>query len=171
LENFVFSTLSEDEITSMINAMEPFRVDAGSQIILNLFNKISPPYSVSNMFIGKNVITQGEEGDFFYVLEKGLLTIIVNGSAVGTREGGSSFGELALMYDSPRAATIKADTASELFRIDRQTFRYLLAKSTAKTTSDVITTLRTVPLLQDLTDAQCFKIADAVQIVKVKSGM
>lgn len=29
MENFVFSTLSEDEITSMINAMEPFRIDAG----------------------------------------------------------------------------------------------------------------------------------------------
>ncbi len=119
---------------------------------------------------GANVITQGQEGDFFYVVEKGLLTIIVNGTPVGTREGGSSFGELALMYDAPRAATIKADVSSDLFRLDRLTFRHLLAKSTASASTESISTLRKVPLLQELTDAQYAKLADAVFIVKYNAG-
>ena len=42
MENFVFSTLSEDEIISMINAMEPFKIDAG------IFVKY-PFYPMSNV--------------------------------------------------------------------------------------------------------------------------
>ena len=45
------------------------------------------------------VITQGEEGDYFYVIEHGLFEIFVNGQLVLEIGNGGSFGELALMYN------------------------------------------------------------------------
>ena len=51
-----------------------------------------------NIFVctGENVITQGEEGDFFYVVEKGQFFVFVDEKHVAKKESGSSFGELAL---------------------------------------------------------------------------
>jgi cAMP-dependent protein kinase regulator len=57
---------------------------------------------------GEDLIVQGEEGDFFYIIEKGKFSILVNSQYVGSIEEGRSFGELALLYNNPRAATIRA---------------------------------------------------------------
>jgi len=81
---------------------------------------------------GSTVIKQGDEGELFYVVESGELDITVS-----MREGvtesevhvgvpyvtGSAFGELALMYGSPRAATIRAKQDCILWNIDRRAFR------------------------------------------------
>jgi len=84
-------------------------------------------------------------------VEKGLFSVIVNGQSVGTKEYGSSFGELALMYDSPRAASIRADTSAELWKLDRSTFRFILAKSSSKNSQDNVNTLRKVRTFDGLT--------------------
>merc|ERR1719188_305741 len=60
---------------------------------------------------GENIITQGDDGDNFYVIESGKYNIFVGGKQVGAYDGHGSFGELALMYNMPRAATIQAVTA------------------------------------------------------------
>lgn len=61
---------------------------------------------------GTRVIVQGDDGDNFYVVESGKYNIYVNTGApeeklVGTYTDTGSFGELALMYNMPRAATIQ----------------------------------------------------------------
>ena len=122
------------------------------------------------MIIGTNVINQGDEGDYFYIVEKGLFSVIVNGTEVSTKEFGSSFGELALMYDSPRAATVRANTQAELFKLDRQTFRYIQARHAEGTSKEVSSALRKVPLLEKLTDGQIAKLADAVQMINISKG-
>jgi cAMP-dependent protein kinase regulator len=50
---------------------------------------------------------EGEEGDNFYVIEHGLFEASKKGEVVFKYEGRGAFGELALMYNCPRAATIK----------------------------------------------------------------
>ena len=77
---------------------------------------------------GSYVIRQGDSGDNFYVVESGILEIYVKGpdgeSKVGSTLGpGSAFGELALMYNTPRAASIKATSKCVLWTIDRNTYR------------------------------------------------
>jgi CRP-like cAMP-binding protein len=78
------------------------------------------------------VIKQGENGDHFYVVQSGTLDIYVRGkdgenSKIGNSLGaGSGFGELALMYNTPRAATIKTVTECVLWEIDRQSYRGIL---------------------------------------------
>ena len=49
---------------------------------------------------------EGEEGDNFYVVEQGSFEASVGGARVASYEGRGSFGELALMYNCPRAATV-----------------------------------------------------------------
>lgn len=78
------------------------------------------------------VIKQGENGDHFYVVQTGTLDIFVRAkdgeqSKVGNSLGaGSSFGELALMYNTPRAASIKTVTEVVLWEIDRHSYRSIL---------------------------------------------
>ena len=79
---------------------------------------------------GKKIIQQGDVGDFFYVIEEGTVNFFVDGDVdpVGSCSNGESFGELALLYDAPRAATCIATTKTILWKVDQQTFRILLAR-------------------------------------------
>ena len=75
---------------------------------------------------GENVITQGEKGDNFYIVEDGTFDILVNGvGKVAVRGPGDSFGEKALLYNCPRSATVCATSVASLWALDRVAFRYL----------------------------------------------
>ncbi|TRY97328.1 hypothetical protein DNTS_020612 [Danionella cerebrum] len=64
---------------------------------------------------GETVIQQGDEGDNFYVIDQGEVDVYVNGEWVTSIGEGGSFGELALIYGTPRAATVKAKTDLKLW--------------------------------------------------------
>ena len=53
------------------------------------------------------IIEQGDDGDNFYVIDSGEVDVYVNGNYMTTISDGGSFGELALIYGTPRAATVK----------------------------------------------------------------
>jgi cAMP-dependent protein kinase regulator len=146
-QNFIFASLGEDEKSILVNAMELLEV-------------------ASNF----NIITQGEEGDFFYVIERGVCTVIVNQEAVASIGDGKSFGELALLYNTPRQATIRSQGTTRLFSLDRATFRYTLAKSSSDRINSIQHALSKVSLLSGLTPMQLHKISQAVEIMKVEAG-
>jgi CRP-like cAMP-binding protein len=84
-------------------------------------------FSPEEVTAGASVIKQGEDGENFYVVEQGSLDIFLGDNKVGAPyTQGTSFGELALMYNTPRAATIKANTDCKLWVIDRSTYRGIL---------------------------------------------
>jgi CRP-like cAMP-binding protein len=118
----------------------------------------------------ENIITQGEEGDYFYIIEQGTFTVLVNDTPVATLGHGKSFGELALLYNTPRQATIRSQGPGQLFSLDRDTFRYTLAKSSSERSHHVQHSLSQVPLLSGLTPLQLSKISEAVEIVKFQGG-
>ena len=88
-KNFLFSSLDAAQISLVIDTMREM--------------KFAPD---------QDVIKQGDTGDFFYVVDSGTLDCYVRKSKdqdpfkVKTYNHGESFGELALMYNCPRAATI-----------------------------------------------------------------
>jgi len=94
--------------------------DAQRRAVISQMYKIEVPE-------GTDIIEQGdEEAHLFYVILDGSFDIFVNNTKVAHFVKGDSFGELALMYDAPRAATVKAAEDSQLFAVHRLAFRTAL---------------------------------------------
>ena len=74
---------------------------------------------------GQAVITEGEIGDRFYVVESGHADVVGDGRVVATLSPGDGFGEIALLRRTRRTATVRASTALRLRAIDAE--RFLLA--------------------------------------------
>ena len=152
--NFLFSHLDEEQ---------------SSQVLGALVEKPIPAKGIK-------VITQGDAGDYFYVVERGSFDIHINdsgsvqpgpdgmGKKVSTIGPGGSFGELALMYNAPRAATVVSTEANSLlWQMDRVTFRRILMDSAFQRRRMYESFLEEVPLLSTLTPYERSKIADALE--------
>lgn len=146
-DNFIFASLSDQERRLLIDAMMMEAVPAGTVII-----------------------KQGETGDYFYVVEEGHVSFAVDNQHVGSTGRGGSFGELALLYNCPRAATCLANTACRLWKVDQKTFRYMLANNTNTQQKDINDVLRKVPFLAELDDRDLLRISDALTIVTFADG-
>ncbi|EAU34971.1 cAMP-dependent protein kinase regulatory subunit [Aspergillus terreus NIH2624] len=125
----------------------------------------------------------GDAGDYFYVVEDGHFDVYIHpsgsvqpgadgmGNKIGSIGPGGSFGELALMYNAPRAATIvSTDPKSTLWALDRITFRRILMDSAFQRRRMYEAFLEEVPLLSSLQPYERSKIADALEPIKYPSG-
>jgi CRP-like cAMP-binding protein/Zn-dependent protease len=95
---------------------------------------------------GQAVIEQGNEGDSFYAVSSGQFGVMTNGDLIETIGPGAYFGEIALLLDVPRTASVIARTPSRVFRLDREGFDRLLAGSFRRGALDP-----TIPVNQTLT--------------------
>jgi CRP-like cAMP-binding protein len=71
---------------------------------------------------GEVIIRQGEEGDCFYLIESGRVEVTIEGFAVAVLEQGGSFGERALLRQTPRSATVTALETTDLWYLDGPDF-------------------------------------------------
>ncbi|CAL1701477.1 unnamed protein product [Somion occarium] len=166
-KNFIFRDLDEEQELGALNAMQEVEVR---------------PNEV--------VIRQGDVGEYFYIVEKGLLHCYIRsdplppafggppssssekflapgyhpefGKKVAECKEGSSFGELALMYGHPRAATVLAIEPCTLWSLDRITFRTIILKAAHRRRTMYEQFLSSVPLLTSLGPEERSKIADAL---------
>jgi CRP-like cAMP-binding protein/Zn-dependent protease len=106
-----FEHLEADELTELI--------DRGSWI---------------NIAPGETVIEQGDVGDAFYAIRSGQVEVERDGEVVGALGAGKFFGEVALLLDVPRTATVRARTPVRAYRLDRPGFDALVADAFKKGT-------------------------------------
>ncbi|GKY97785.1 hypothetical protein MPSEU_000736700 [Mayamaea pseudoterrestris] len=137
--NFIFENLGRKQIFPMVQALEQHIVTAGTTII-----------------------EQGDEGDYFYILFEGECDFILDDEKVGTAHKGDSFGELALLYDAPRAATVKAATNCVLYRVDQVAFRLILREQAQAKESSKLELLKKVPFLKDVDSMELERLADVM---------
>uniref|UniRef100_A0A665TMM7 cAMP-dependent protein kinase type II-alpha regulatory subunit n=1 Tax=Echeneis naucrates TaxID=173247 RepID=A0A665TMM7_ECHNA len=135
----LFKTLDQEQFSEVLDAMFELRVQPQ-----------------------EHVIDQGDDGDNFYVIERGVYDIVVSGTCVGQYNNKGSFGELALMYNTPRAATIIATQEGALWGLDRATFRRLIVKNNAKKRKMYECFIESVPLLKSLEATERMKIVDVL---------
>lgn len=159
--NFLFSHLDDDQFNTVLDAL------------------VEKPIPAKDI----KVISQGDAGDYFYIVEHGNFDIYIHpsgevqpgpdgmGNKVTTTGPGGSFGELALMYNAPRAATVvSTDAKSTLWALDRITFRRILMDSAFQRRRMYEAFLEEVPLLSTLKPYERSKIADALDAIKFSAG-
>jgi MFS family permease len=90
-----------------------------------------PPATIENLAMklipvsvaaGETVFRQGAHGDHFYIVEDGRCEIWIDGEKVADAWPGESFGEIALLRDIPRTATVKAVDDTKLLALERDEF-------------------------------------------------
>ncbi|PIA64807.1 hypothetical protein AQUCO_00100346v1 [Aquilegia coerulea] len=127
---------------------------------------------------GDVVVQQGGEGDCFFVVGSGEFEVLATQEERSeqvprvlqryTAEKFSSFGELALMYNKPLQASVRAVTNGTLWALKREDFRGILMSEFSNLSS--LKLLRSVELLSRLTILQLSHIADSLSEVSFSDG-
>jgi len=118
------------------------------------------------------VIQQGEQGDHFYLVQSGKYEAHLDQDATykASYGPGDCFGELALLYNSPRAATIKCVEGGALWALERKRFRHVMVRGAAEAMQGAASFLKTVELLSPLSDEQRAQVGNVMQTVIFADG-
>ena len=140
-QHYLFESLGDDDMNRIIDCMRP--------------TSASPE---------EVIIRQGDIGDLFYCLESGCAEAFVEGvGKVMTYTSGGCFGELALIYNTARAASVIAQEACKLWALDLRTFRYILATTSSSKMVHRCEFLKKCIFLDPLSNEQISKLAGALE--------
>jgi len=144
-KNFLFSSLDEQQANIILDAVEEVIIPKGQRII-----------------------NQGDEGSFMFVIESGSLECFIkkpDGDGeimVKTVDAGDAFGELALLYNMPRAASVQAKDRCVCWKLDRETFNAIVKDGAQKKRDQYMEFFKNVPLLNAVDAYGRSQIADAL---------
>lgn len=143
-EIFIFRTLDKKDLYAVIDVMERRPVEEGEVII-----------------------KQGDDGDYFYLIDKGKFNAYIedpqgNEVLVMEYEDDGFFGELALLHNQPRAATVKAASEGFLWAVCRQTFNRLIVRRAFQKRKMYMELLDGVPALRPLSEYEKMQVTDAL---------
>ena len=147
IHSFLFSSLEAKDLEIVIGAMEEKRFKSGEDVII-----------------------QGDKGDCLYFVESGNLECYKQFSKgtepvlVKKYQPGDSFGELALLYNAPRAATIRAVSEEVItWVLDRETFNNIVRDAAQKKREKYENFLKNVEILSTIEPYELMQISDAIK--------
>ena len=154
IHSFLFGNLEPKDLEVVINAMEEKRYKKG-----------------------QNIITQGDNGDCLYFVEEGNLNCFKKFQGqdepklVKKYQPGDAFGELALLYNAPRAATITAESNEVIaWVLDRETFNHIVKEAAQKKREKYENFLKNVEILSTIEPYELMQISDALKTATFKKG-
>jgi len=128
IDRQVTGPTDELEVVSEVPLFEPLSLVAKEHLASKLTRLHVEP--------GEVIVRAGETGDRFYIVGEGELEI-TNG-ACGSCHGGDFFGEIALLRDVPRTATVRATSPSELYALDRDDFLAAVTHSAVRAAGEAV---------------------------------
>lgn len=93
-----------------------------SPLPMTVLEQVAGDAALISFEAGEPIIRQGEVGDRFYILASGRAEVATDGRRLGEMGPGDSFGEIALLRDVPRTASVVAVGPVEVFALDRDAF-------------------------------------------------
>jgi len=99
---------------------------------------------------GETVVTEGEGGQYFFVVHTGELTVGVNGKIVNTLKRGTAFGGISLLYNCPRTATVTAQVSSGIWGAKGTIFRRVVREQAHKSMAENRQLLNSIHLFEGL---------------------
>lgn len=130
-KHFIFSNLSENQIYVIINEMKLFTHSSQSIIF-----------------------KQNSLGDYYFVIAAGKVEIMIDKEVIATMGPGESFGELALLHDAPRNATVIALEKTYLWGLSRSDFRNVLKSFNFQKYSENLRFIENFQFFKTLTSKQ-----------------
>lgn len=132
--------------------------------------------AILELAAGDKAITQGDDGQDLYILSSGKLRCTRKNKDSAEEvflknyEPGEVFGELSLLYNVPRAATIVATEASVCFSLDRDTFNHIVKNAAMKQREKYDAFLNKIEILQELEPYERSKLCDCLETETFKKG-
>jgi cAMP-dependent protein kinase regulator len=127
-----------------------------------------------NVAADERIIQEGEDGDCMFVIEAGSIECLkkIDGADKVVKKigAGDFFGELALLYNCPRAASVEARDSAVLWQLDRETFNHIVKDASMKKRETREKFINNVPLLQSLADGERKSLADSLHKESVAAG-
>ncbi|EAN31256.2 Protein kinase domain protein [Theileria parva strain Muguga] len=147
--NVIFSALNDLEMSAFVDSMSYYVFSVGSK-----------------------VTEQGTNGSYFFVINEGIFDVYIDGKLVNTMERGTAFGEISLINDTPRTATVKvrgvtenvkasSDTLGSLWGVNRTVFRETLKNISMEVYSQNRSFLDSVKIFEMLTENQKNMVTNA----------
>jgi len=132
------------------------------------FEMIIDALFLKEVLEGEHVIKQGDEGDYFYIVKSGKFDILVAKAGSESKKvfeagPGFAFGELALLYNSPRSATIVATVASTVWCLERVVFQMLVIGSAQKKFKENVEFLKQCDIFQVLSEDERASLAEVLE--------
>ncbi|CAD8186439.1 unnamed protein product [Paramecium pentaurelia] len=172
------------EIFENILKVEKRKSPFDYQLMLNAFNdhfifKSVPQsdieYVVEQMFYctvpdGQFVFKQGDKATSYFLIERGQCQIIINGELKKTLKSGDAFGELAMLYNAPRSASVKAVGDCAFWAIDRNTFRKVVEQQNQRNYDENREFMKKVEFFSFLTEEQRDAICNVLITLLFKKG-
>lgn len=145
--NLVCASLNEAEIEALCEAMR-FYVFSQNELVCQ----------------------QGAMGAHFFIIHSGQFDVSVNGQVVNTMKKGKAFGEIALIHNTPRSATVKAVTDGAVWGVQRNAFRNILKQLSSRNFSENRAFQESVKIFEMLTEAQKTMITNALVVESFVDG-
>jgi CRP-like cAMP-binding protein len=98
----------------------------------------------------ETVVEQGAPAVNFYMLTEGSVEVLVDGEPLNTLKAGDTFGDIALLQETTRSATVKTLTPCKLWVVSKSSFESMLDEVTERNYDAIKTFIKTVPLFNKL---------------------